>query len=133
MYLKDSPATLSYFAAGDTSKIIPLPAKNYYYSKIDYLASIFLWSVILGTSRVTVFAELKGEIHITLIYPVYILNNAQVYFKTNELHALKNYLSNSFLRPKQTPVSYIIFFLLIIQIVFNTSSIKKKDVEGKSF
>lgn len=103
MYLKDSPATLSYFAAGDTSKIIPLPAKNYYYSKIDYLASFFLWSVILGTSRVTVFAELKGDIHKTLIhvYPVYILNNAQVYFKTNELHALKNYLSNSFLRPKQ--------------------------------
>lgn len=33
----------------------------------------------------------------------------------------------------KTPVSYIIFFLLIIQIVFNTSSIKKKDVEGKSF
>lgn len=69
MYLKDSPATLSYFAAGDTSKIIPLPAKNYYYSKIDYLASFFLWSVILGTSRVTVFAELKGDIHKTFNIP----------------------------------------------------------------
>lgn len=41
MYLKDSPATLSYFAADDTSKIIPLPAKNYYYSKIDYLPAFF--------------------------------------------------------------------------------------------
>lgn len=73
-------------------------------------ASFFLWSVILGTSRVTVFAELKGEIHITLIYRVYILNNAQVYFKTNELHALKNYLSNSFLRPKQD--TCIIYYFL---------------------
>lgn len=32
----------------------------------------------------------------------------------------------------KTPVSYNIFFLLIIQIVLNTSSFKKKDVEGKN-
>lgn len=75
MYLKDSLVILSYFVVGDISKIILLLVKNYYYLKIDYFVSIFLWLVILGISRVIVFVELKGEIYIILIYLVYILNN----------------------------------------------------------
>lgn len=75
MYLKDSLVILSYFVVGDISKIILLLVKNYYYLKIDYFVSIFLWLVILGISRVIVFVELKGEIYIILIYSVYILNN----------------------------------------------------------
>lgn len=75
MYLKDSLVILSYFVVGDISKIILLLVKNYYYLKIDYFVSFFLWLVILGISRVIVFVELKGEIYIILIYSVYILNN----------------------------------------------------------
>lgn len=75
MYLKDSLVILSYFVVGDISKIILLLVKNYYYLKIDYFVSIFLWLVILGICRVIVFVELKGEIYIILIYSVYILNN----------------------------------------------------------
>lgn len=75
MYLKDSLVILSYFVVGDISKIILLLVKNYYYLKIDYFVSFFLWLVILGISKVIVFVELKGEIYIILIYSVYILNN----------------------------------------------------------
>lgn len=75
MYLKDSLVILSYFVVDDISKIILLLVKNYYYLKIDYFVSFFLWLVILGISRVIVFVELKGEIYIILIYSVYILNN----------------------------------------------------------
>lgn len=75
MYLKDSLVILSYFVVGDISKIILLLVKNYYYLKIDYFVSFFLWLVILDISRVIVFVELKGEIYIILIYSVYILNN----------------------------------------------------------
>lgn len=75
MYLKDSLVILSYFVVGDISKIILLLVKNYYYLKIDYFVSIFLWLVILGISRVIVFVELKGDIYKILIYSVYILNN----------------------------------------------------------
>lgn len=75
MYLKDSLVILSYFVVGDISKIILLLVKNYYYLKIDYFVSFFLWLVILGISRVIVFVELKGDIYKILIYLVYILNN----------------------------------------------------------
>lgn len=46
MYLKDSLVILSYFVVGDISKIILLLVKNYYYLKIDYFVSFFLWLVI---------------------------------------------------------------------------------------
>lgn len=75
MYLKDSLVILSYFVVDDISKIILLLVKNYYYLKIDYFVSFFLWLVILGISRVIVFVELKGDIYKILIYSVYILNN----------------------------------------------------------
>lgn len=75
MYLKDSLVILSYFVVGDISKIILLLVKNYYYLKIDYFVSFFLWLVILGISRVIVFVELKDDIYKILIYSVYILNN----------------------------------------------------------